>query len=267
MENSRQAQQDPLLHLTHGAMALSSNRQYPTGIDNGHIQGLSRFSCKETDAALLPFNGSPTHSGRLEPQYKDLAKATNGSPRGTGFRDVNKDMDNGMLESQVHPRLDTTHRPPKEAEDHASERRGKLEKSAFRNTLENFSPIWFVLTINTGILGILMRLLPYQFNGLSVLSTIMYLFNLVLFVIICIMTILRWILYPKAAQQKTAASIDEISFHAAAPIGFQTLTSLTGIIVSNAYWGGHAWSLVAYVMWWFGMIWILTTCTSIGASY
>ena len=248
-------------------MALSSNRQYPTAIDNSHVQGQSNFSSKETDAALLPSNGSPTHSGRLEPQSKDLAEATNGADGGSGFRDVNKDMENGMLESQVHPRHDTKDRPPKGAEDDAFERRGKLRKSAFRNTVENFSQIWFVLTIDTGILAILMRLLPYQFNGLSVLSTIMYLVDLVLFVIICTMTILRWTLYPQAAQQKTAASVNEISFHAAAPIGFQTLTSLTGIIVSNAYWGGHAWSLVAYVMWWFGLAWILTTCMGIRASY
>ena len=245
-------------------MPLSSNRQYPTAIENSDIQGQSNFSSEETNASLLPSNGSPTHNRRLEPQSKDLTEATNGA---AGSRDLNKDMDNGMLESQVHPRHDTIDRPPKEAEDHTFERRGKLRKSAFRNTVENFSPIWFLLTMNTGILGILMHLLPYQFNGLSVLSTIMYLFNLVLFVLICTMTILRWTLYPKAVQEKTAASIDEISFHAAAPIGFQTLTSLTGIIVSNAYWGGHAWSLVAYVMWWFGMIWILTTCTSISASY
>ena len=215
-------------------MALSSNRQYPTAIDSSDIQGQSNLSFKETDAALLPSDGSPTRSGRLEPQSKDLAEATNGAARGTTFRDLNKDMDNGMLESQVHPRHDTVDRSPKEAEDRTFERRGRLRKSAFRNTVENFSLIWFVLSIDTGILGILMHLLPYQFNGLFVLSTIMYLFNLVLFVIICIMTILRWTLYPKAAQQKTAASVDEISFLTATPIGFRTLTSLTGIIVSNA---------------------------------
>ena len=247
-------------------MALPSDRQYPTAIHDGDIHGQSNISFKETNTALLPANGSHTRSGRPEFQSKDLAEALNGAASGTAFRDVNKDMDNGMLGSQVNSHRDTMDRPPEAAEDHAFERRGELRKSAFRNTVENFSQIWFVLTIDTGILAILMQLLPYQFNGLSVLSTIMYLFNLVLFVLICMVTILRWTLYPQAAQQKIAASVDEISFHAAAPIGFQTLTSLTGIIVSNAYWGGHAWSLVAYVMWWFGMAWILITCMSISAS-
>lgn len=95
--------------------------------------------------------------------------------------------------------------------------------------------------MNTGLLGILTRLLPYQFNGLPVLSTIMYMLDFTLSVIICTMTM-------KIAQRKTAANVDESSFLGTVPIAFLTLTSLTGLVVSNAYWGGHAWSLVAYTM-------------------
>ena len=117
----------------------------------------------------------------------------------------------------------------------------KQRKSAFQNTLENFTSMWFVLPMNTGLLGILTRLLPYQFNGLPVLSTIMYMLDFTLSVIICTMTM-------KIAQRKTAANVDESSFLGTVPIAFLTLTSLTGLVVSNAYWGGHAWSLVAYTM-------------------
>ena len=169
-------------------------------------------------------------------------------------------MHDGMLESQSAPPSDATNGAPKERNGHALDRRGSQSKSAFRNTLENFTPMWFVLPMNTGILGILMHLLPFQFNGLPVLSTIMYLLDLTLFVVISAMTILRWSLYPKAAKQMTAANVDEIAFLGAAPISFLTLASLTALIVSNAYWGGHAWSLVAYVMWWIGMMWMLVTC-------
>ena len=140
------------------------------------------------------------------------------------------------------------------------DRRGSQRKSAFQNTLENFTPVWFVIPMNTGILAILMHLLPYQFHGLPVLSTIMYLIQITVFVIACSMTILRWTLYPEGAQRKAASSLDEIAFLGAAPIAFLTLAALTGIIVSNASWGGHAWSLVAYVMWWIGIMWMLVTC-------
>ena len=265
MENRRETQPDPLLRLTHGALALS-NSPYPATVGSNSLQGQSGSLTKETHGAPSPSDEFPIDDSGQGLHPKVAAGATNGAPKGTDIHDVDKHIDNGILESQQHPRLATVDHPSKDTEDHAFDRRGKQRKSAFQNTLENFTPMWFALPMNTGILAILMRLLPYQFNGLPVLSTIMYLFDLTLFVVISSVTILRWTLYPKAAQQKTAASIDEISFLGAAPIAFLTLTGLTGIIVSNAYWGGHAWSLVAYVMWWFGMAWMLATCTCVAAS-
>lgn len=266
METGHETQSDPLYVLTHGAMTLSHG-QHPANLDDSRLQGQSASLGTETHNASLPSHRHPADNDRCEAQQELLPEVTNGAPKKAEHRNImNEGMENGMLESQQHPRFDPVDGAPKEKEDHTHDRRGKQRKSAFQNTLENFTPLWFALCMNTGILGIIMYLLPYQFNGLPVLSTIMYLFDLTLFVVISAMTILRWILYPKAAQQKTAASIDELSFLGAAPIAFLTLTSLTGLIVSNAYWGGHAWSLVAYVMWWFGMAWMLVTCTDTAAS-
>jgi tellurite resistance protein TehA-like permease len=114
--------------------------------------------------------------------------------------------------------------------------------------------------MNTGVLAIIMHQLPYQFKGLPVLTTIMYLLDLVLFIICSVITILRWTMYSKVVIRKTAGNLDEIALYGAPPITFLTLAALTGLIVSKAEWGGHAWSLVAYVMWWFGMAFMLTTC-------
>lgn len=241
MDNGREAHHDPLLELTHGALRLS------------HTQSAASLH------ADRPVNNDPARA-----QVNLRSKATDGAPKVITSRDNAKNKDNGMLEAQQDSYFDTTNGAPKEPY-HIVDQRGK-RKSAFQNTLENFSPNWFVIPMNTGILGILMHLLPYEFRGLFVLSTIMYLAALTFFVIICSMTIMRWILYTKAVQQKAAASIDEISYLGAAPIAFLTITSLTGLIVSNAYWGGHAWSIVAYVMWWFGMAWMFITCTDISPS-
>lgn len=238
MANGREAPPDPLLDLTHGALALS------------HTQSLASMHREKS-----------TKNDQIRAQVSLRSKDTNGAPKAQTSRELATNMDNGMLEAQLDPHFNYTNGPSKEA-NHIVDQPGK-KKSAFQNTLENFAPVWFVIPMNTGILGILMNLLPYQFHGLPVLSTIMYLASITFFVIICSMSILRWTLYPKSVQQKAAASIDEIAFLGAAPIAFLTLTSLTGLIVSNAYWGGHAWSLVAYVMWWFGMTWMLITCTKV----
>lgn len=215
----------------------------------------------ETRGALLLPDSPSANNSRLQAQASPPSKDSNGTLKEAERHDASLSMDNGMLEAQPD-------NSPRETEERngTADRHSKQGKSAFQNTLENFTPKWFAISMNTGILAILVHEIPYQFKGLYVLSIIMYLVDLTLFVIVCSMTILRWALYPKAAKRKSAASIDEIAFLAAAPITFLYLTSLTGIIVSNAYWGGHAWSLVAYSMWWIGMAWMLTMCTYIGSS-
>lgn len=235
-KNGREAPPDPLLDLNHGALRLSDTKP----------------------ATSLHMN-IPASNDQLRAQVSLRSKATNGAPQATHYRNNATNLDDDMLEAQRDPYLHATNGALKEA-NHTVDQPGK-RKSAFQNTLESFTPVWFVIPMNTGILGILMHQLPYQFHGLPVLSAVMYLAGITFFVIVCSMTVLRWTLYPKIVQQRTAASVDEIAFLGAAPIAFLTLTSLTGLIVSNTYWGGHAWSLVAYAMWWFGMAWMLLTCT------
>lgn len=40
-------------------------------------------------------------------------------------------------------------------------------------------------------------------------------------------------------------------------VAWMTLTSLTPIIVSNAYWGGYGFTILGYVMWWIAVVWCL----------
>ena len=258
MEHDRRAQQEPLPDPLNGASTFAQN-QFPDSTNKSRSRGQSDPQFSQAHAALLPSDDHSTDNGRLEAQPKRPLKANNSVLNGTVFRDFDTINNSGMLEAQLGSRLNTMSDTPQETENRTLSRRRNQPKSAFQNTLENFTSTWFVIPMNTGILAIIMHQLPYQLNGLPVLSAIMYLVALALFIIISFMTILRWTLYPKAAHPKANASVDEMSFLATAPITFLTLTSLTGLIVSNAYWGGHGWSLVAYTMWWIGMFWTLTT--------
>ena len=211
MEKREEAQPDPLLELTHGALRLS-----------------------HASSAASMHRDRLVNDGQVKTQPNMPSHIPNSAQRRTDFHENGKDVDNGMLEAQEPPHSDSMDGAPKETAYHNVDRGGKQRKSAFQNTLENFTPIWFTIPMNTGILGILMHQLPYQFHGLPVLSTIMYLADLTFFVLICAMTILRWTLYPKATQRKAATSIDEVSYLSTAPIAFLTLTSLTTQIISNA---------------------------------
>ncbi|KAK0272868.1 hypothetical protein LTR91_001243 [Friedmanniomyces endolithicus] len=120
--------------------------------------------------------------------------------------------------------------------------------------IENFSFLWFTLSMNTGILSILMHQLPYQFRGLGVLSTIMFVFNIVLFVTFFTILVLRIILYPKAFRQSVTSDFTECVMMSAPVIAWFTIVAQIGLTVSQATWGGHAWFLVAYVSWWLGTL-------------
>ena len=175
-------------------------------------------------------------------------------------------MDDNRLEAQNHTAREQPNGTSNGQKFQSRDGQSKKYKSKWESTIINFSAQWFALPMSTGILAIIMHLLPYQFHGLPVLATIMFVLDIILFVLVSILFIIKWTVYPHTAVQKTAGNLDEIGFFGAAPISFLTITALVGIIVSNSYWGGHAWMLVAYVMWWFGMIWMFITCKSTGTS-
>ena len=107
--------------------------------------------------------------------------------------------------------------------------------------------------MNAGIIGVLMHQLPYQFSGLqNVLSNIAYLVDLVLFVAFSIIMILRITMYPRSTAKIVTSSTEELCYFSCIPIALLTIAELTALQVSTAYWGGYAFSLVAYVLWWIG---------------
>ncbi|MCJ1448336.1 MAG: hypothetical protein MMC23_008851 [Stictis urceolatum] len=128
--------------------------------------------------------------------------------------------------------------------------------------IEDFSPQWYAsdgwkydcaLFYLNSIIGVLMHQLPYQFSGLqNVLSNIAYLVDLVLFVAFSIIMILRITMYPRSTAKIVTSSTEELCYFSCIPIALLTIAELTALQVSTAYWGGYAFSLVAYVLWWIG---------------
>ena len=102
-----------------------------------------------------------------------------------------------------------------------------------------------------------MHTLPYQFPGLRVISTVLFVVDLVIFILCSVLMSLRFLLYRRAAWDEITSDVNELCFMSCFPIAWMTLTSLTSLIVSNSYWGGHAFTIVAYVMWWISVAWVL----------
>ena len=113
--------------------------------------------------------------------------------------------------------------------------------------------------MNAGIISILLHQLPYQFDGLGVCSVIAFLVDFVLFIIFSIIFLARLVLFSKQTVAEITDNIQDLSFLGCWPIAWLTLSSLVALIVSTSGWGGHAFTIVAYVMWWFGVGWMLLT--------
>lgn len=111
--------------------------------------------------------------------------------------------------------------------------------------------------MGTGITSILLHQLPYQFNGLQYIGTVIFVLNIVLFVLITIFTILRYILYPETAQLMLTHSTQSL-FLGAAPMGLATIVNMVVFVAVPAY---GQWAVtVAWVLWWIDVVLSVLIC-------
>lgn len=113
--------------------------------------------------------------------------------------------------------------------------------------------------MNAGIIGILTHQLQYQFSGLQVISTVAFLIDFVLFIIFSLIFLARFAIHGRQAYQEITSNVPELALTACWPIAWLTLVSFVSLIVSQASWGAHAFTIVAYVMWWIGAAWMMAT--------
>ncbi|CAN9150598.1 unnamed protein product [Alternaria alternata] len=125
--------------------------------------------------------------------------------------------------------------------------------------IKNFSPQWFTVSMDTGVLSIIMNLLPWQFRGLGILATIMFVFNLVLFTVFTLISLLRLAKFPRHVKTQTLSHEEELSYLGAPAIAYLTLVAQVTLTCSTAW--GYNWTVFAYVLWWIGLVWTVTLCS------
>ncbi|EME47133.1 hypothetical protein DOTSEDRAFT_31619 [Dothistroma septosporum NZE10] len=152
--------------------------------------------------------------------------------------------------------------------------------------LESFSPMWFAVCISSGGLALIIHgPFPYQAHWQVsrhhhqryvaklltkvkvTIATILYVVELVLFFLFLAIMIVRWIVYPHVAVRKALNDPDELGAYAIPPIALMTIAALTAQQVSTGPWGGHAFTIVAYVCWWIGMFWVFLTALVVLSTF
>lgn len=113
--------------------------------------------------------------------------------------------------------------------------------------------------MNAGIIGIILHQFPYQFRGVGVCSIIAFLIDFVFFIVFSVIMLARLVMFRGQAYSEITSDPSSLCLLATWPIAWMTLSALVSLIVSTSRWGGHAFTIVGYVMWWFGVAWTVAT--------
>ena len=106
-----------------------------------------------------------------------------------------------------------------------------LPRRGMRSVILNFTPSWFAVKMGTGIVPILLHTAPHQFHGQLIVSTVMYIINIVIFVLSLALTIARYTLYPWVWMLMLRNSTQSL-FLGTFPVGLATIVNAIVLIRS-----------------------------------
>jgi len=127
----------------------------------------------------------------------------------------------------------------------------------FRRIIRNFTPSWFIITMSTGVVSILLHQLPYHAHWLNIISTIFFVLNVVLFLLFTFISLLRYTLYPQLFPAVLRHPHQSL-FLATFPIGLATIINMI-ILVCVPSWG-QGMAIFAWVLWWIDSVMAAVAC-------
>ncbi|KAL4869713.1 hypothetical protein BDV12DRAFT_196141 [Aspergillus spectabilis] len=116
----------------------------------------------------------------------------------------------------------------------------------WRGVVCNFTPSWFSVNMGTGVVSTLLEALPYNGRWLYWISIGIFALNVLLFLIACIISALRYTLYPEIFKAMISDPAQSM-FIATLPMGFATIINMFCFVCVPA-WGEWSCTL-AWAMW------------------
>jgi tellurite resistance protein TehA-like permease len=116
---------------------------------------------------------------------------------------------------------------------------------------------WFSVTMGTGMVGLILHVLPYNGVWIFWLSVLFFCLNIIFFVLILLVSIVRLIIFPHVWSFIIRHPVFSL-FVGTMPIGLATLIDLfLGICVP--VWGGWALTFI-WVVWWVDAALSIASC-------
>lgn len=111
--------------------------------------------------------------------------------------------------------------------------------------------------MDTGVLSIIFHQFPYSSHWTRTIASILFVMNIILFLVFGLIYIAHWSIYYKTTSTFVRAEAEEIALQACPAISW--LTIATDVQLICGHWG-YGFTIVAYVMWWVAVVWVVTIC-------
>ncbi|WVF70057.1 hypothetical protein IAT40_004844 [Kwoniella sp. CBS 6097] len=128
-----------------------------------------------------------------------------------------------------------------------------------RTALECFTPQVFTICMGTGIMAVLLQNNPYQFKGMKIISTIVFLLDLILFATIAVTFFSRWVIFPKSTAKMFESDVEQTTYLSTTTIASATLVELVSLVCGSTW---HNWQYACFGLWWATVLLSLISSTT-----
>jgi hypothetical protein len=102
--------------------------------------------------------------------------------------------------------------------------------------LWNFSSQWFLVPQGTGIIGVILHQLDYQFRGLAIISVIVWIYTIALLMVSLLLYLLRIFMYPRHVARELRTNMIETACLASISITFTSMIQMIALVLVRQ-WG------------------------------
>lgn len=129
--------------------------------------------------------------------------------------------------------------------------------STFRTAMYNFSSIWFLIPQGLGVVAIILHELDFQFNGLSIISYIVWAFAGICLALFVVVYAVRVVLFPRHVGNTVISNNGEVACFSSISIAFTSVIIMIAVVAGQ----NEHWARVACNLWWVNMV-LALLCTA-----
>ncbi|KAJ6257416.1 hypothetical protein Dda_8306 [Drechslerella dactyloides] len=120
------------------------------------------------------------------------------------------------------------------------------EIRGWRQVVLHFTPSWFSITMGTGIVSVLLYIMPYNARWVQYIAIAMFCLNIVCFIAFSIISLLRYTMFPGLWSFMIQHPVQSL-FIGTFPMGLSTIINM--MILACLQWG-DGMLIFAWALWW-----------------